>query len=203
MFANISLWFSFPFPFNVWLHVYLHMHVFIQDCFSMANISWYGGASVRGQTWPINDQNATMQPFIVSDLKDNPSGFGSALERYFLGSSGKRSLMGFALDLVVRNGFRNLLHGYVITRKKISSVRMLAVCHACYWCSVRTRTRTLETWSHMSGNTMCGVNPRARGKPCGCCCVVLPFSAPHVSIYALAGKNGTKAASLKHTQHTR
>ena len=56
----------------------------------MANVSWYGGASVRGQTWPINDQNATTQPFTVSDLKDNPSGFGSALERYFLGSSGER-----------------------------------------------------------------------------------------------------------------
>ena len=68
--------------------------VSVQDCFSMTNVSWYGGASVRGQTWPINDQNATMQPFIVSDLKDNPSGFGSALERYFLGSSGKRSLLG-------------------------------------------------------------------------------------------------------------
>lgn len=66
----------------------VHCHVELKDCFSMANISWYGGASVRGQTWPINDQNATMQPFIVSDLKDNPSGFGSALERYFLGSSG-------------------------------------------------------------------------------------------------------------------
>ncbi|XP_042083352.1 SITS-binding protein isoform X2 [Haplochromis burtoni] len=66
----------------------VHCHVELKDCFSMANISWYGGASVRGQTWPINDQNTTMQPFIVSDLKDNPSGFGSALERYFLGSSG-------------------------------------------------------------------------------------------------------------------
>ncbi|XP_063336070.1 SITS-binding protein [Pelmatolapia mariae] len=66
----------------------VHCHVELKDCFSMANISWYGGASVRGQTWPINDQNATMQPFIVSDLKDNPTGFGSALERYFLGSSG-------------------------------------------------------------------------------------------------------------------
>lgn len=61
----------------------------------MTNVSWYGGASVRGQSWPINDQNATMQPFIVSDLKDNPSGFGSALERYFLGSSGKRSTQSF------------------------------------------------------------------------------------------------------------
>ncbi|XP_040893341.1 SITS-binding protein [Toxotes jaculatrix] len=69
-----------------WMPV--HCHVELKDCFSMTNVSWYGGASVRGQTWPINDQNATMQPFIVSDLKDNPSGFGSALERYFLGSSG-------------------------------------------------------------------------------------------------------------------
>jgi len=59
----------------------------------MTNVSWYGGASVRGQTWPINDQNATTQPFIVSDLKDNPSGFGSALERYFLGSTGETSLL--------------------------------------------------------------------------------------------------------------
>lgn len=63
-----------------------------KDCFSMTNVSWYGGASVRGQTWPINDQNATTQLFTVSDLTDNPSGFGSALERYFLGSSGERSL---------------------------------------------------------------------------------------------------------------
>uniref|UniRef100_A0A3P8SPW4 Si:ch211-236l14.4 n=1 Tax=Amphiprion percula TaxID=161767 RepID=A0A3P8SPW4_AMPPE len=69
----------------------VHCHVELKDCFSMTNVSWYGGASIRGQTWPINDQNATMQPFIVSDLKDNPSGFGSALERYFLGSSGERS----------------------------------------------------------------------------------------------------------------
>ncbi|XP_047453401.1 SITS-binding protein isoform X2 [Mugil cephalus] len=66
----------------------VHCHVELKDCFSMTNVSWYGGASVRGQTWPINDQNATMQPFFVSDLRDNPSGFGSALERYFLGSSG-------------------------------------------------------------------------------------------------------------------
>ncbi|XP_028306028.1 SITS-binding protein [Gouania willdenowi] len=66
----------------------VHCHVELKDCFSMTNVSWYGGASVRGQTWPINDQNATMQPFTVSDLKDNPSRFGSALERYFLGSSG-------------------------------------------------------------------------------------------------------------------
>ncbi|XP_016888435.1 SITS-binding protein isoform X2 [Cynoglossus semilaevis] len=66
----------------------VHCHVELKDCFSMTNVSWYGGASVHGQTWPFNDQNVTMQPFAVSDLKDNPSGYGSALERYFLGSSG-------------------------------------------------------------------------------------------------------------------
>lgn len=66
----------------------VHCHVELKDCFLMANVSWYGGASVQGQSWPINDQNATMQPFIVSDLRNNPSGFGSVLERYFLGSSG-------------------------------------------------------------------------------------------------------------------
>ncbi|XP_070687475.1 SITS-binding protein [Pempheris klunzingeri] len=66
----------------------VHCHVELKDCFSMTNVSWYGGASVRGQTWPINDQNATSQPFAVSDLRANPYGFGSPLERYFLGSSG-------------------------------------------------------------------------------------------------------------------
>lgn len=72
----------------------------------MANVSWYGGASVRGQTWPINDLNMTVQPFIIGDLKDTPSGFGSPLERYFLGSSGKVPLMGLTihnlLSLTVR-----------------------------------------------------------------------------------------------------
>lgn len=82
----------------------LYVCAHYQDCFSMTNVSWYGGASVRGQTWPINDQNATMQPFTVSDLKDNPSGFGSALERYFLGSSGRRSLWEWALLSAVSGG---------------------------------------------------------------------------------------------------
>lgn len=60
-----------------------------QDCFSMANVSWYGGASVPAQSWPINAANTSMQPFSVSDLRENPDGYGSVLERYFLGSSGK------------------------------------------------------------------------------------------------------------------
>ncbi|CAL8372830.1 unnamed protein product [Arctogadus glacialis] len=64
-------------------------HVVLKDCFSMNNVSWYGGGSVRGQSWPINQQNSSMQPFVISDLRDAPSGYGSALERYFLGSSGK------------------------------------------------------------------------------------------------------------------
>ncbi|XP_021329551.2 SITS-binding protein isoform X1 [Danio rerio] len=66
----------------------IHCHVDLKDCFSMVNISWYGGASVRAPNWPINNANISMQPFTVSDFRDNPSGFGSVLERYFLGSSG-------------------------------------------------------------------------------------------------------------------
>ncbi|XP_051978449.1 SITS-binding protein-like [Xyrauchen texanus] len=66
----------------------IHCHVDLKDCFSMVNMSWYGGASVRAPHWPINDANISMQPFKVSGLRDSPSGFGSVLERYFLGSSG-------------------------------------------------------------------------------------------------------------------
>ncbi|KAI1889860.1 hypothetical protein AGOR_G00167270 [Albula goreensis] len=54
----------------------------------MANVSWYGGASVQAQTWPINNTTVSMQPFVVSDLRENPLGYGSVLERYFLGSTG-------------------------------------------------------------------------------------------------------------------
>lgn len=102
---SVSLRMETPLCLLPYSYVFLMLLVFLclnacvslQDCFSMTNVSWYGGASVRGQTWPINEQNATMQPFIVSDLKDNPSGFGSVLERYFLGSSGKRLLLGLII----------------------------------------------------------------------------------------------------------
>ncbi|RXN00562.1 SITS-binding protein [Acipenser ruthenus] len=66
----------------------LHCQVDFKDCFSMDNISWYGGAGVRTQNWPINNVNIALQPFVVSNLRNNPTGFGSVLERYFLGSSG-------------------------------------------------------------------------------------------------------------------
>ncbi|KAK1161615.1 SITS-binding protein-like isoform X2 [Acipenser oxyrinchus oxyrinchus] len=66
----------------------LHCQVDLKDCFSMDNISWYGGAGVRAQNWPINNVNIALQPFVVSNLRNNPTGFGSVLERYFLGSSG-------------------------------------------------------------------------------------------------------------------
>ncbi|KAJ8390904.1 hypothetical protein AAFF_G00098240 [Aldrovandia affinis] len=66
----------------------LHCLVDLKDCFSMVNVSWYGGGSMRTQGWPINSANVSMQPFTISDLRDNPNGYGSVLERYFLGSSG-------------------------------------------------------------------------------------------------------------------
>ncbi|XP_077177399.1 SITS-binding protein-like isoform X2 [Paroedura picta] len=65
-----------------------HCQVKLKDCFSMANISWYGGASVRNQRWPLNNVNMEAQPFIISSLTQTPNGYGSVLERYFLGSTG-------------------------------------------------------------------------------------------------------------------
>ncbi|XP_054828711.1 SITS-binding protein-like [Eublepharis macularius] len=65
-----------------------HCQVKLKDCFSMSNISWYGGASVSTQHWPLNNINMESQPFLISKLTKNPTGYGSVLERYFLGSTG-------------------------------------------------------------------------------------------------------------------
>ncbi|XP_053305520.1 SITS-binding protein-like [Spea bombifrons] len=66
----------------------IHCDVRLKDCFSMSNVSWYGGATLSAQRWPINNVNMALQPFIISNLKSSPSGYGSVLERYFLGSTG-------------------------------------------------------------------------------------------------------------------
>ncbi|KAF2974523.1 hypothetical protein EK904_000476, partial [Melospiza melodia maxima] len=58
------------------------------DCFSMANVSWYGGPSIRAQRWPLNGAESPAQPLVSGDLSANPNGFGPLLERYFLGSTG-------------------------------------------------------------------------------------------------------------------
>ncbi|XP_014796100.1 PREDICTED: SITS-binding protein-like, partial [Calidris pugnax] len=60
----------------------------LKDCFSMANVSWYGGVSVRAQRWPLNGADSPPQPFISGDLSQSPGGYGPVLERYFLGSTG-------------------------------------------------------------------------------------------------------------------
>ncbi|OCT83913.1 SITS-binding protein [Xenopus laevis] len=65
-----------------------HCDIKVKDCFSMTNISWYGGAGLSAQHWPMNNVNMPLQPFVISSLKSHPTGFGSVLERYFLGSSG-------------------------------------------------------------------------------------------------------------------
>ncbi|XP_054246667.1 SITS-binding protein-like [Indicator indicator] len=66
----------------------LRPDVVLKDCFSMANISWYGGASVSAQRWPLNGAHSPAQPFVSGDLGKNPTGYGPVLERYFLGSTG-------------------------------------------------------------------------------------------------------------------
>ncbi|XP_062432344.1 SITS-binding protein-like [Rhea pennata] len=60
----------------------------LKDCFSMANVSWYGGAGVRAPRWLLNDVDAEPQPFVISDFSRNPGGYGPVLEGYFLGSTG-------------------------------------------------------------------------------------------------------------------
>ncbi|NXO49076.1 SP15 protein, partial [Aramus guarauna] len=66
----------------------LRPDVMLKDCFSMANVSWYGGASIRAQRWPLNGAESPAQPFVSADLSNNPAGYGPVVERYFLGSTG-------------------------------------------------------------------------------------------------------------------
>ncbi|NXS52225.1 SP15 protein, partial [Brachypteracias leptosomus] len=66
----------------------LRPDVVLKDCFSMANISWYGGVSTRAQHWPLNGAESPPQPFVSGDLSKNPNGYGPVLERYFLSSTG-------------------------------------------------------------------------------------------------------------------
>ncbi|NXI36874.1 SP15 protein, partial [Galbula dea] len=66
----------------------LRPDVVLKDCFSMANISWYGGASIHAQRWPLNSAESPAQLFVSGDFSRNPTGYGPVLERYFLGSTG-------------------------------------------------------------------------------------------------------------------
>ncbi|OXB59555.1 hypothetical protein ASZ78_010069 [Callipepla squamata] len=66
----------------------LRPDVMLKDCFSMVNVSWYGGASLRAQRWPLNSAESPEQPFVSGDFSKNPTGYGPVLERYFLGSTG-------------------------------------------------------------------------------------------------------------------
>ncbi|XP_061100399.1 SITS-binding protein-like isoform X2 [Conger conger] len=84
----------------------LNCHMDLEDCFSMINVSWYGGASVQAQNWPINNASVSMQPFVVSDLQADPLGYGSVLERYFLGSTGVAVLVDPEVALQV--GFESM-----------------------------------------------------------------------------------------------
>ncbi|XP_042641132.1 SITS-binding protein-like [Tyto alba] len=66
----------------------LRPDIMLKDCFSMANVSWYGGVSIRAQRWPLNGAESRTQPFVSGDFGKNPAGYGPVLERYFLGSTG-------------------------------------------------------------------------------------------------------------------
>ncbi|XP_009999770.1 PREDICTED: SITS-binding protein-like [Chaetura pelagica] len=65
----------------------LRPDVRLKDCFSMANVSWFGGGGTRAPRWPLNGAESQAQPFVSGDLGRNPGGFGPVLDRYFLGST--------------------------------------------------------------------------------------------------------------------
>ncbi|NXC49994.1 SP15 protein, partial [Penelope pileata] len=79
----------------------LRPDVMLKDCFSMANISWYGGASLRAQRWPFNSAESPAQPFVSGDFGKNPAGYGPVLERYFLGSTGVTVMVAPDVPLVL------------------------------------------------------------------------------------------------------
>ncbi|KAG5270167.1 hypothetical protein AALO_G00189510 [Alosa alosa] len=79
----------------------LHCHVEVKNCFSMAGVKWYGGAGVKSQRWPINEQSAPLQPYTLSDLSLRPAAYGSVLEHYFLSSSGVAILLSPTVPLQV------------------------------------------------------------------------------------------------------
>ncbi|XP_066274231.1 myogenesis-regulating glycosidase-like [Branchiostoma lanceolatum] len=60
----------------------------LEDCFNMIPGHWYGAAEMDQQEWPLERANRTMAPFVSSDLRTEPEGFGSVLDRYFLSSMG-------------------------------------------------------------------------------------------------------------------
>ncbi|XP_063044163.1 SITS-binding protein-like [Engraulis encrasicolus] len=71
----------------------LHCHVEVKNCFSMEGVKWYGGAGMKEQRWPINEQSAPLQPYVLNDLQARPAAYGSLLEHYFLSSSGVAVLL--------------------------------------------------------------------------------------------------------------
>ncbi|NWH74160.1 SP15 protein, partial [Piaya cayana] len=79
----------------------LRPDVALKDCFSMANVSWYGGASVHAQRWPLNGAESLSQPFVSGDLGKNPAGYGPVLDRYFLSSTGVTVTVAPDVPLVV------------------------------------------------------------------------------------------------------
>lgn len=62
------------------------------NCFSLKDASWYGGAALYSQRWPIEKAHMDMQPYVSQDILSNkyPQGFiiGSVMERYWINSLG-------------------------------------------------------------------------------------------------------------------
>lgn len=57
------------------------------DCFPMTG-SWYGGAQMYQQYWPLNSWDKHMSFFLTGDMFSDPQQYGSVVERYWLNSDG-------------------------------------------------------------------------------------------------------------------
>ena len=63
--------------------------VSLRDCYDINqdDASWYGGALMADQQWPLGNQSIHLQPYIPGEAGDAMT-FGPVLERYWLSSKG-------------------------------------------------------------------------------------------------------------------
>lgn len=61
----------------------------LRDCYSLRHGHWYGGFEYDEQSWPMNDIQQPLQPYVTSYFSSGGvNGYGSVIERLFVSSNG-------------------------------------------------------------------------------------------------------------------
>lgn len=61
----------------------------LRDCYSLRHGHWYGGFEYDQQSWPMNDIQQPLQPYVTSYFSSGGvNGYGSVIERLFVSSNG-------------------------------------------------------------------------------------------------------------------